>query len=72
MGIAKQRAPGDPDDLPPGEVSTKLSDGRKVVIKGLEPPVREDDQVETESLKPASPSEGDGSAAAARHGIAGF
>jgi hypothetical protein len=72
MGIAKQRAPGDPDDLPPGEVSTKLSDGRKVVIKGLEPPVREDDQVETESLKQVPPAEGDSNAATARRGIAGF
>jgi hypothetical protein len=72
MGIAKQRAPGDPDDLPPGEVSAKLSDGRKVVIKGLEPPVREDDQVETESIKQVPPTDDDANAAAARRGIAGF
>lgn len=72
MGIAKQRAPGDPDDLPPGEVSAKSADGRTFVIKGLEPPVREDDQVETESLTRVPPAEEDPNPSAARRGIAGF
>jgi hypothetical protein len=71
MGIAKQRAPGDPDDLPPGEVSAKSADGRTFVIKGLEPPVREDDQIETESLPKVPPTEADPNRAAAQRGIAG-
>ena len=72
MGIAKQRAPGDPDDLPPGEVSAKLADGRKLVIKGLEPPVGEDDQVESAAIADVPPAEDDPNVAAPRRWIGGF
>lgn len=41
MGITKQRAPGDPDDTPE-QVTVGMADGRKLVIRGLEPAVIED------------------------------
>jgi hypothetical protein len=47
MGLQRGRTIGEPPDGDdPDEVTAHMADGRRLVIKGLEPPVAEDDQVE--------------------------
>jgi hypothetical protein len=47
MGLQRGRTSGEPPDGDePEEVTAQMADGRRIVIKGLEPPVGEGDQVE--------------------------
>jgi hypothetical protein len=71
MGLQRGRTLGDGDDDKPDEVSVAMSDGRRLVIRGLEAPANHDDLVEEQELAQVPKAEPDQNREAAwKHGLA--